>query len=124
MLFRRHNIHEYAAGPQHPVELLNGQGGKAVEQQVHGAVRHRQMVRRGHGKFNVLFPLGCPAQDELGYVRPCHLRGLAGLLQGAIDTAGVVSFTAPGIQHRRGLSGHGNGQGAQCLPQGSVITLS
>ena len=124
VLFRRHHIHESAPRRQHPAELLDGQGGKAVHQQVHRPVRHRQMIRRRHGELHVLLPLAGPAEDGLGDVRSRHGHGPPRPDQGPVHPAGVVPLAAAGVQHRRRGPGIGQGDAAQGVPQGGVVILA
>ena len=43
--FRRNDIQHHALRPQHTAKLLQRQRRKAVEEQLHAPVRHRQMIR-------------------------------------------------------------------------------
>ena len=124
VLFRRHHINEYAPRRQHPAELLDGQGGKAVHQQVHRPVRHRQMIRRRHGELHVLLPLGGPAKDGLGDVRSRQGDAAPRPAQDLIDPAGVVPLAAAGVQHPGSRAGALQGDPAQGVPQGGVVILA
>ena len=124
VLFRRHHIEKRAAGPERPLEFLQRQRGEAVEQQIDRPVCHRQVIGGGYGELHILFPLGGPAEDGLGDVRPRHAGGLPGVPQRPVDGAGVVSLAAAGVQHRRMLRGIVQCQTAQGIPQGGVVVLA
>ena len=104
------DIQKVALRPQHPAEFLDGQRGKAVEQQVDALLRHRQVVGGGHGELHTLLPLGGQPQDELGDIRTRHPGRFPGIAQGAVDGGGVVPLAAAAVQHRRRVAGQGDGK--------------
>ena len=103
-----YDIQEVTLRPEHAAEFLDGQRGKAVEQQVDALLRHRQVIGGGHGKLHTFFPLGGQPQDELGDIRTRHPGRFPGIAQGLIDGGGVVSLAAAAVQHRRGGAGQGD----------------
>ena len=123
MLLRRHHVEKVSAGLQHPPELVNGQRGKAVQQQINALVRHRQAVSTGHRQLRLLGPFGGPPHHLLGDVDARRLGRFSGNGQCLADGGGIVSLSAAHVQHGRCVGRIGHSQGAQGLPQKVVVSF-
>ena len=117
----RDHVEEEAAGAQHPSELLQGQGGKAVEQHVHRLVCQRQMIGGRHGELHRLLPLCRIAQDRFGNVDACHFWRFSGIAEGAIQPGGIVALTASGVQDHRRIPTTGEDLKTDSIQQRGII---
>ena len=123
MLLRRHHVEKVSAGLQHPPELVNGQRGKAVQQQTNALVCHRQAVSTGHYQLRLLGPFGGPPHHLLGDVDARRPGRFPSGGQCLADGGGIVPLSAAHVQHGRYVGRIGHSQGAQGLPQKIVISF-